>query len=585
MPAPDPSNLDADQCIRGAYEDASGRLRVDAQITGPLDVHITAPLDVDGEVLVDIRAADGDSVLIVGTEDATTTGTQHVVKVHPDGSIDTNVTGLVITDPNVNIHDSSGNNLTSTSNSLNVNITNTVPVSQSGVWTFGRTWTLSSGTDSVTAFQGGTWNINNISGTISLPTGAATAANQATQIASLASIDSKLTSPIAVSQSGSWTVTANQGTSPWVISGTVAATQSGTWTTGRTWTLNNSTDSVNVGNFPATQAVTQSTSPWVVSGTVTSNQGTSPWVVSGTVAATQSGTWNINNISGTISLPTGASTSANQTTANTSLSSIDGKLNSLGQKNMAGSVPVVISSDQSAISVTDTQKSTALIRYGEIAVASTTSVNIYKTNLSNVITTDTALVINSTSANDTAAGTGARTVQVTYYLQNGSGPFTTTATMNGTSVVFLPSMSFIERLQVLTVGSNGSNVGTITISLLAPLTNIADIAPGDNETYYCHHFVPLGKTSYLTSFRFSHTGDTAATGAVFNLQQQVLPFTGNNAKIAVIGKTHLSGTDGTQEVIFPSPIIITGPAYISCILTPDNTAANTFHGAITFYDL
>jgi hypothetical protein len=49
-------------------------------------------------------------------------------------------------------------------------------------------------------------------------------------------------------------------------------------------------------------------------------------VDSGTVAATQSGTWNITNVSGTISLPTGASTAANQTTANTSLASIDGKL-------------------------------------------------------------------------------------------------------------------------------------------------------------------------------------------------------------------------------------------------------------------
>lgn len=48
--------------------------------------------------------------------------------------------------------------------------------------------------------------------------------------------------------------------------------------------------------------------------------------VDGTVAATQSGTWNITNISGTISLPTGAATSANQTTANASLSSIDTKL-------------------------------------------------------------------------------------------------------------------------------------------------------------------------------------------------------------------------------------------------------------------
>jgi hypothetical protein len=46
--------------------------------------------------------------------------------------------------------------------------------------------------------------------------------------------------------------------------------------------------SVSVSNFPATQPV------------------------SGTVAATQSGTWNLNNISGTVSLPTGAATSAKQ---------------------------------------------------------------------------------------------------------------------------------------------------------------------------------------------------------------------------------------------------------------------------------
>ena len=47
-----------------------------------------------------------------------------------------------------------------------------------------------------------------------------------------------------------------------------------------------------------------------------------PVTVSGTIPATQSGTWNINNISGTISLPTGAATAANQTTGNSSLSTI-----------------------------------------------------------------------------------------------------------------------------------------------------------------------------------------------------------------------------------------------------------------------
>lgn len=52
------------------------------------------------------------------------------------------------------------------------------------------------------------------------------------------------------------------------------------------------------------------------SGRVTVLQGTSPWVVS------QSGTWNITNISGTISLPIGASTSANQSIEITSLATI-----------------------------------------------------------------------------------------------------------------------------------------------------------------------------------------------------------------------------------------------------------------------
>lgn len=70
------------------------------------------------------------------------------------------------------------------------------------------------------------------------------------------------------------------------------------------------------------------------------------------IPVSQSGTWNINNVSGTVSLPTGASTSALQTTGNTSLSSIDTKTPTLGQKTMANSSPVVIASDQSTLSVT-----------------------------------------------------------------------------------------------------------------------------------------------------------------------------------------------------------------------------------------
>lgn len=54
---------------------------------------------------------------------------------------------------------------------------------------------------------------------------------------------------------------------------------------------------------------------------VTDNGGS--LTVDGTVAATQSGTWNVTNISGTVSLPTGAATAANQATEITALQLLD----------------------------------------------------------------------------------------------------------------------------------------------------------------------------------------------------------------------------------------------------------------------
>ena len=59
-------------------------------------------------------------------------------------------------------------------------------------------------------------------------------------------------------------------------------------------------------------------------------------VQNATLAVTQSGTFNITNISGTVSLPTGAATATLQTTGNTSLNSIDTKTPALS----GGRVPV-----------------------------------------------------------------------------------------------------------------------------------------------------------------------------------------------------------------------------------------------------
>lgn len=56
-------------------------------------------------------------------------------------------------------------------------------------WVTARNWTLSSGTDSIAAIESGTWNITNITGTVSLPTGASTSANQTSEITALQILD------------------------------------------------------------------------------------------------------------------------------------------------------------------------------------------------------------------------------------------------------------------------------------------------------------------------------------------------------------------------------------------------------------
>lgn len=107
----------------------------------------------------------------------------------------------------------------------------------------------------------------------------------------------------AVTQPVSGTVTVQQATAANLnatVTGTVAATQSGTWSNSITQGGNTATVTASNALKVDGSAVTQP-----ISGSVTAT-------VSGTVAATQSGTWDINNISGSVSLPTGAATAAKQ---------------------------------------------------------------------------------------------------------------------------------------------------------------------------------------------------------------------------------------------------------------------------------
>ena len=166
-----------------------------------------------------------------------------------------------------------------------------------------------------------------------LPTGASTSASQTTGNNSLSSIDSKITAvntgAVVVSSSvlptgaatsalqttGNDSLSSIDGKTATLVSGRVPVDPSGVTSPVSFTRLASATDSVTV--FQPTAA------------NLNAN-------VSGTVAATQSGTWDVTNVSGVVSLPTGASTAANQTTGNSSLSSIDTKTPAL----VTGRIPV-----------------------------------------------------------------------------------------------------------------------------------------------------------------------------------------------------------------------------------------------------
>ena len=159
-------------------------------------------------------------------------------------------------------------------------------------------------------------------------------------------ISNDVGNPIPISDAGG-SVTVDGSVSVSNFPSTFAATQSGIWTvtTGLSQPLTDAqlraTPVAVSGTFwQATQPVSLASLPALAAGSNTIGS-----IANTTFASTQSGTWNITNISGTISLPTGAATSANQSTANTSLNSIDAKTPALGPATAANSTPITLAND------------------------------------------------------------------------------------------------------------------------------------------------------------------------------------------------------------------------------------------------
>lgn len=353
---------------------------------------------------------------------------------------------------------------------------------------------LASGTNTIGAIsntsfastQSGTWNVTNITGTVSLPTGAATSANQSTANTSLSNIDGKLP-------------TLSNGKIP-VEVGSLNVTVS-----------NASLEIANDVGSPV--PISDAGGSITVDGTF--------WQATQPISADS------------LPLPSGAATSANQTTANTSLSSIDGKIPALGQALATASTPVVLPSamvtDLKSVNITGTLP----------AFAATPTVNIG--TAPSLTFTNTSFTANAgTNLNTSALAleSGGNLAAINTKLPSGLTVTATRLLVDGSEVTQPVSIATLPAL-----GTGTNNIGSITnitgtVSLPTGAATSANQSTSNTSLASIDGKLPASLGAKAASASLAVTPAFAATSTLTNVASSATSVTllaaNNNRKTVII---------------------------------------------------
>ena len=157
------------------------------------------------------------------------------------------------------------------------------------------------------------------------------------------------------------------------------------------------------------------------------------------------------------------------------------------------------------------------------------------------ISSQSVLDIVSSSASDTSAGTGARTLLVEG-LDGSFNLVSETVTLNGTSIVQTVNQYFrINRLLVVTAGSSLTNVGRIDAKIGATIHEVVSIGRGRSESAV--FTTAINQRAYITNL-------SASTNAILgNRSVTVNAYFINGSKFIV---HTIIMTDQSFSQIFPS---------------------------------
>lgn len=162
----------------------------------------------------------------------------------------------------------------------------------------------------------------------------------------------------------------------------------------------------------------------------------------------------------------------------------------------------------------------------------------------------TTVTVSSSSANDTSAGTGARTVML-QGLDANYLIISETITLNGqTAVTSTLSYLRIGPLVTLTAGSGGKNAGVVyagtgTVTAGVPATIYSSMGVGFNESHQAFYTVPAGYTAYILDI--SATSDTAGV--------EILLYTRTFGGLFTARRVNQIGTSGFSRTnLLPLPV-------------------------------
>lgn len=124
-------------------------------------------------------------------------------------------------------------------------------------------------------------------------------------------------------------------------------------------------------------------------------------------------------------------------------------------------------------------------------------------------------VVTSTDSNDTAAGTGMRTMTLCGLIDWDTVQACETLTLLGSfSVTTTNEYVAINRMHGVTSGTSGPNAGIIAARALTDETISAQINASEGQTQMAHYCFPSIQTLYMTKYYASFNKSGGATGTV-----------------------------------------------------------------------